>query len=462
MLQRLRLPTFTDATWHRSLRLETLIRLRWFAVVGQTTAIVAVYWALNSDLPLDLCLLTVAASAWVNIALRLRYPPHHRLSPFEAGSSLSWDIVQLAILLYLTGGLENPFSFLFLAPVLISATSQPPRVTLIVGVLAVVSATVVAYTHLPLPWEWHDDLRLPPLYLVGVYAALLICISFIGIYAWQVAEEQRQFSDALTATELVLAREQHLSQLDGLAAAAAHELGTPLATIALVTKELAGELPKDGPIGEDMALLREQVQRCRDILAKLKSLSSGDAPFDTMSLAQLIEEVAQPHRFFDVTIKVEMPERRDDEPVIARNPGLLYGLGNIVENAVDFARSEVAISSRWDEDTVQVTIVDDGPGFPPEIIDRIGEPYFTRRGKGRGRRAQADMDPPEEASGLGLGVFIAKTLLQRSGARITYRNRPGPETGAMVEVSWPRSAFGTSGARPAASAAYQPHSWPPT
>jgi two-component system, sensor histidine kinase RegB len=146
MLQRLRLPTLTDATWHRSLRLETLIRLRWFAVVGQTTAIVAVYWALNSDLPLDLCLLTVAASAWVNIALRLRYPPHHRLSPFEAGASLSWDIVQLAILLYLTGGLENPFSFLFLAPVLISATSQPPRVTLIVGVLAVVSATVVAYT----------------------------------------------------------------------------------------------------------------------------------------------------------------------------------------------------------------------------------------------------------------------------------------------------------------------------
>jgi two-component system, sensor histidine kinase RegB len=180
-----------------------------------------------------------------------------------------------------------------------------------------------------------------------------------------VAEEQRQFSDALTATELVLAREQHLSQLDGLAAAAAHELGTPLATIALVTKELAGELPKDGPIGEDMALLREQVQRCRDILAKLKSLSSGDAPFDTMSLAQLIEEVAQPHRFFDVTIKVDLPERRDDEPVIARNPGLLYGLGNIVENAVDFARSEVVIAARWDEDTVQVTIVDDGPGSPP-------------------------------------------------------------------------------------------------
>lgn len=465
-MQRPRLPFFTDdAPWHRSLRLETLIRLRWFAVVGQTTAIVAVYWALNSDLPLDLCLLAVAASAWLNIALRLRYPANHRLSPFEAGASLSWDILQLATLLYLTGGLENPFSFLFLAPVLISATSQPPRVTLLLGVLVLVSATAVSQTHLPLPWEWHDDLRLPPLYLAGVYVALLICISFIGVYAWQVAEEQRQFSDALRATELVLAREQHLSQLDGLAAAAAHELGTPLATIALVTKEMSRALPKDSPLAEDMTLLREQVQRCRDILAKLKSLSGGDAPFDTMSLAQLIEEVAQPHRFFDVHITVEVPDKADDAPVIARNPGLLYGLGNIVENAVDFARSSVAIAARWDEASVQVTIADDGPGFPPDMIDRIGEPYLTRRGKGKGRRAQDEAEPGEDQAGLGLGMFIAKTLLQRSGARIAFRNRQGPETGAIVEVSWPRAAFGHSPNRakaPEPAAVAGVPAWPPT
>ena len=275
-------------------------------------------------------------------------------------------------------------------------------------------------------------------------------------YVWQVAEEQRQFTEALTATELILAREQHLSQLDGLAAAAAHELGTPLATIALVSKELAGVLPKDGPIGEDMALLREQVQRCRDILAKLKSLASGDAPFDTMTLAQLIEEVVQPHRFFGVAISVDLPEKRDGEPLIARNPGLLYGLGNIVENAVDFARSAVVITARWDSETVGVTILDDGPGLAPEILDRIGEPYLTHRGKGRGRRAVQGEDPGEEKSGLGLGVFIAKTLLQRSGARITYRNRPGLETGTAVEVVWPRSVFSgppaTIAAQPAAPA----------
>ncbi len=300
-------------TFDRSLKLETLIRLRWFAVIGQTGAILGVYWGLAADLPLDLCLLAVAASAWLNIALRLRYPPNHRLSSVAAGLSLAWDVAQLAILLHLTGGLENPFSFLFLGPVLISATSQPPRATLLLGLFTVACASLIGLFHQPLPWEWMDDLRLPPLYLVGVYIALLICLLFIGMYVWQVAEEQRQFTDALTATELVLAREQHMNQLDGLAAAAAHELGTPLATIALVTKELAGVLPKDGPIGEDMTLLREQVQRCRDILAKLKSLSSEDAPFDTMSLAQILEEVVEPHRDFGVTITVDLPDKRDGE-----------------------------------------------------------------------------------------------------------------------------------------------------
>ncbi|MFN3852772.1 MAG: ActS/PrrB/RegB family redox-sensitive histidine kinase [Phreatobacter sp.] len=446
MLQSLRHQILAEpSNWQTNLRLETLIRLRWFAVAGQTSAILIVYWALSETLPIDFCLLAVAASAWLNIGLRLRYPTNHRLSPAEAGWQLSWDIGQLALLLYLTGGLENPFSFLFLAPVLISATTQPPRITLMVGLLAVVLATVVGIWHQPLPWEWSVDLRLPPLYLLGVWSALVICIFFISLYAWQVAEDQRTFSDALAATELVLAREQHLSQLDGLAAAAAHELGTPLATIALVVKELARALPKEGPIGEDMQLLSEQVKRCRDILAKLKSLSGGDAPFDTMPLAQLIEEVVQPHRDFGVAIHVELPEDQEGGPVIARNPGILYGLGNIVENAVDFARSTVIVAARWDECQVAVTVLDDGPGFPPEIIDRMGEPYLTRRGKGRRRRGLGEDPQGEDQSGLGLGVFIAKTLLERSGARIAYRNRPGPDVGAMVEVTWPRAAFDRAG-----------------
>lgn len=439
---------FTDrVSWRRSLRLETLVRIRWLAVIGQSAAVVTVHAILGYGLPIVWCLLAVTGAIWLNILLRLKHPASHRLSPREAGAQLAFDILQLALLLFLTGGLQNPFSFLLLAPVLVAATALPPRTTLTLGVLAVASATAIAFVHLPLPWDGPDDLRLPPLYMLGIWLSIMLCFGFIGLYAWQVAEEARQLSDALTATELVLAREQHLSQLDGLAAAAAHELGTPLATIALVTKELAGELPKTGPIGEDIALLAEQVKRCRDILAKLKNLSGGDAPFDTMPLDQLLEEVVQPHRFFDVAIVIDLPERREEEPTLQRNPGVLYGLGNIVENAVDFARTTVTVSARWDAADVWITIVDDGPGFAPEIMGRIGEPYLTRRGVGRGRRFDG-----EEQTGLGLGVFIAKTLLERSGARVSYRNRTGAETGALVEVIWPRAAFGRASSTPRTAA----------
>ncbi|MEI8144952.1 MAG: ActS/PrrB/RegB family redox-sensitive histidine kinase [Alphaproteobacteria bacterium] len=423
--------------WRRSLRLETLVRLRWFAVAGQTLAIVMVYWGLGYGMPISLCLLSVAASAWLNILLRLRYPSTHRLSTREAGVLLSWDILQLALLLFLTGGLENPFAFLLLAPVLIAATALPPRTTLTLGVMAVACATAVGFVHLPLPWAAHDDLRLPPLYVAGIWLSLVLCLGFIGLYAFQVSEESRQLSDALAATELVLAREQHLSQLDGLAAAAAHELGTPLATIALVVKELSSALPKDGLVGDDMALLREQVQRCRDIMSKLKNLSGGDAPFDLMTLAQLIEETAQPYRFFEIPIVVDIPTGGEGEPLIPRNPGVLYGLGNIIENAVDFAASQVTVSARWTTESVVITVIDDGPGFAPEIMDRIGEPYLTRRGFGLGGRDGED----DQRGGLGLGVFIAKTLIERSGGRMLTRNRPAPETGACVEITWPRADF---------------------
>jgi two-component system sensor histidine kinase RegB len=252
---------------------------------------------------------------------------------------------------------------------------------------------------------------------------------FIGAYAWQVAEEGRLMADALTATELVLAREQHLSQLDGLAAAAAHELGTPLSTIAVVAKELEHALGPDSPHADDVKLLREQAQRCRDILGKLSALPAEGTPFERARLSVLIEEVAGPHRHFGIAIDVVLPPDRAGEPVVQRSPAILYGLGNLVENAVDFARARVEIAVRWSEQDAAVTISDDGPGFPPEILRRIGEPYVTSR------RRSGDAG---EESGLGLGFFIAKTLLERSGATVAFLNRPAPERGAVVRVRWPR------------------------
>jgi two-component system sensor histidine kinase RegB len=302
------------------------------------------------------------------------------------------------------------------------------------GGFAVLCATLLVFVHYPLPWDSDDPLQLPPIYMVGMWLAILLAIGFIGVYAWQVTEESRQLADALAATELVLTREQHLSQLDGLAAAAAHELGTPLSTIAVIAKELENAIAPNAPHGDDVRLLREQATRCRNILAKLTELSASGEPFDRMPLTTLIEEVVAPHRNFGVAIDVSAPPERGAEPVGARNPAILYGLGNLLENAVDFARERVVVDALWNHDEVNVTISDDGPGFAPEVMDRIGEPYVTSR---RRMAGAAEV----EASGLGLGFFIAKTLLERSGAALAFENRAFPARGAVIKVRWRRSDF---------------------
>src|SRR5471030_1931952 len=273
----------------RNVRLDTLVRLRWFAVIGQTTAVLVVYLGLDFELPIWACLAVIALAAWLNVALRVRFRMTQRIEPDRAAWLLAFDIAEISILLFLTGVLENPFAFLFLAPVLLSATALPPRITVMLGVFAVLCATVLVFVHYPLPWDADDPLELPWIYLLGVWLSILLAIGFIGVYAWQITEESRQIAEALAATELVLAREQHLSQLDGLAAAAAHELGTPLSTISVVVKELELALDANSPHLEDVRLLREQAQHCRDILAKLSELSTGE-PFDRVPLSALIEE----------------------------------------------------------------------------------------------------------------------------------------------------------------------------
>jgi two-component system sensor histidine kinase RegB len=424
----------TERHPHRNVRLDTLVRLRWLAVIGQSSALVAVYYGLNFPLPIGPALGVVALSAALNIGLRLRFHMMQRLEPDRAAWLLAFDIGELAALLFLTGGLQNPFAFLFLGPVLLSATALPPRFTLLLGVFAVACATALVFFHYPLPWDSDDPLQLPPIYMMGVWLSILLGIGFIGVYTWQITEESRQLTDALAATELVLAREQHLSQLDGLAAAAAHELGTPLSTISVIAKELENAIPAAAPHGDDVRLLRVQAARCRDILAKITELSSSGEPFDRAPLTALIEEVVAPHRDFGVTIEVTVTPGSSLEPVGARNPAIIYGLGNLLENAVDFARASVTVAARWDDEKIAVDIADDGPGFPSDIMARIGEPYVTTRRSKAGSR-------DEEQSGMGLGLFIAKTLLERSGATLSFENRPPPQRGAMIKLQWRRDAF---------------------
>jgi two-component system sensor histidine kinase RegB len=350
------------------------------AVLGQTTAVLVVYFGLDFELPIWACLAVIALAGWLNVALRVRFRVTQRIEPDRAAWLFAFDIAEIAILLFLTGGLQNPFSFLLLGPVLLSATALPPHMIGILGGFAALCATVLAFYSYPLPWDPDEPLKLPSIYIMGVWIATLLTLGFIAVHAWQLAEESRQLADALAATELVLAREQHLSQLDGLAAAAAHELGTPLSTITVIATELERAIEPDSPYMDDISLLREQAQRCRAILAKLTELSSNVEPFDRMPLSALIDEAVAPHRNFGVAINVSLAAQNDaTEPVGGRNPGILYGLGNLVENAVDFAREQVDVAVTYSGEEVNVTISDDGPGFAPEIMDRVGEPYVTSR-----------------------------------------------------------------------------------
>jgi len=419
---------------HR-LRLNTLIKLRWLAIIGQSTAVLVVAYWLEFPLPVSICFALIALSAWLNLFLAFRYPATHRLRPFAALCIMVFDAFQLAGLLFLTGGLTNPFALLLTVPVVVSATSLPLRMTVFLGALVVTLATLLVFFHMPLPWFRGTELPMPFVYVAGTWVAVVSSIAFTGVYAWRVAEEARMLANALAATELVLQREQHLSALDGLAAAAAHELGTPLATIALVAKEMERELADDPRWHEDVTLLRSQSERCREILKRLTSLSTeSEVHLAQLPLTSLIEEVIAPHRDFGISIKLEPGERLGSEPVGRRNPGVIYGLGNLVENAVDFARESVTVRWRWDDSNVALDVVDDGRGFPPEILDRIGEPYMsTRQGA-------------EPGGGLGLGLFIAKTLLERSGATLSFRNAMEPGKGAMVQVIWPREMFVDPGA----------------
>ncbi len=416
----------------RRLRLQTLVRLRWVAVLGQTITVLIVAFWLEFPLPLLACVLLIGALAAANALLAAAFPSTHRLEPLSAFAVLGLDLLQLGALLFITGGLANPFSPLICVPVIISFASQPPRHSLALLTLAMATITALAFSPYPLPWYAGETLKILPVMQVGTWFGIASMMGFAAFYAYRVSQEASLLADALSATELVLQREKHLSQLDGLAAAAAHELGTPLATISVVAREMEKELGEDERFGEDVHLLRSQSERCRDILRRLTTLpSANEAHMSRLPLSSMIEEVLAPHREFGIKLELVEKAERATEPVGLRNAGILYGLGNLIENALDFARSKVMVTVGHDSDKVTIVIEDDGQGFSQDILQRIGEPYVSSRAR------------ENRAGGLGLGLFIAKTLLERSGAKLRFENR-SDQPGARISIVWPRRLMDTA------------------
>lgn len=400
------------------LRARTLALIRWIGIAGQLTTIVVVHEGLGFDLPLMPLLATIAVSALVNLPLTRGAHKTARLPERTAALVLAFDILQLSLLLGLTGGLRNPFALIMLTPVTLSATSLSLGATITLGVLTINAVTALALVPTELPWGAGPPVVFPKLYLFAVWCALVVGIIMLSAYSWRVTEEARRMAAALAATQMALAREQHLSAVGALAAAAAHELGSPLATIAVTAREIAKSV--DEPwLREEAELVVEQTQRCRSILATLSSgrHSRDHERYTAMPITDALASLIELHSHSPVRIHLAL-DGTGPEPVLPLVPEVRHALNNLLDNAVQFARGRVDVVVTLSEGDVVVSLADDGPGFNPDILESLGEPYVSsRHGKG----------------GHGLGVFIADALLSRTGARLSFANR---EQGAQVTIRW--------------------------
>ena len=412
------------------LNLDLLVRLRWFTLGGELVALGVIGPILHLRAPYLACLFVILMSGGFNLMISLST---HARGPARDGQlmiQLGFNILQISAVLQLTGGVVNPFCVLLIAPVTLAAALMSVKKAAVLGAIAACSAVLMTFWALPLPWPTAHPPQPPLEFRLAALVAILSGLLVTAGYAWRAAAETKRMELALNITRKVLAREQRLSALGGLAAAAAHELGTPLATISVVAKEMARDAG-DGPLREDAELLISQAERCREILTRLTEEpdTTDEAVHARMTLLQFLNEVIERH--IDTQIRVEAvvagpPGARP--PEIRRMPEVLHAMTSLVENAVDFASSEVLVSVRFDERTIAVEVRDDGPGFSPEVMSQLGQPYVTSRPGGEGSRSGH--------IGMGLGFFIAKTLLERTGAVVQHFN--GRRGGAVIAARWPR------------------------
>ena len=426
------------------IRLRTMIWLRWCAIVGQLAAITLAQKFYNLQLEVGLCYLAVGVSIVGNLIAIFVFPENKRLNEAENFLMVLFDLLQLCFLIYLTGGLHNPFTILILGPVIVSATIMTLRSTVIIGATALTLVTLMVFFHLPLRTEQGFIMRIADVFVFGQWTAITIAVIFLSLYARQITEEMNSMGDAVVATQMALSRTQMLNNLGGVVAAAAHELGTPLATIKLASAELIEDLADKPELQDDARLIRQQADRCRDILQSMGRAGKEDLQIRSAPLVEVIREAAEPHlnRGKDVLIETL---GSDDEvfslPLALRRPEIIHGLRNLIQNAVDFARATVWVEARWTENEGSIRIMDDGPGYPTNMLGRIGDPFV------RNRRTERDRKARPEYEGMGLGLFIAKTLLQRSGAELSFANGAdkvngsSQRRGAVVEVVWPRDAI---------------------
>lgn len=426
-------------------RLRTMTYVRVLALAGQSAALLGAHFYFGLQFNATLVWLVMGAAALSVLLSVVLFPQTKRLTDTEAMLTFLFDIAQLVCLLYLTGGITNPFSLLILAPVAVSAMALKPRSTLLLALIAVALVTLIALTYQPLRFQDGTVHTVPPIFAFGFWAAIVIGIVFQAFYAHRVAAEANSMADALLAVQMALSREQKLTDLGGVVAATAHELGTPLATIKLISSELSSALRDQPDLAEDARILVEQTDRCRDILRSMGRAGKDDTHLRRAPLEAVLTEAAEPHLDRGKQVHFRLNAGRNgmvEQPIILRRPEIIHGLRNLIQNAVDFARESVWVQAEWTDQRLTIRIIDDGQGFSTQVLGNIGEPFI------RQRRAPARTRTRPAYEGMGLGLFIAKTLLERSGARLDFDNNDGslpglPDgpnaTGARITLVWPLS-----------------------
>ena len=423
-------------------RLRTMTYVRLLALIGQAGAVLVAQFYFGLQYEVTLVWLVMGAAGLSILSSFFLFPQTKRLSETEAFLTFLFDIALLVCLLYLTGGITNPFSLLILAPIAVSAMALKPRSTLILSVIAIALVTLITLNYQPLRFDDGTALVVPPLFAFGFWAAIVIGILFQAFYAHRVAAEGTSLANALLAAQMALSREQKLTDLGGVVAATAHELGTPLATIKLIASELVTELRDQPELAEDAMILSQQADRCRDILRSMGRAGKEDTHLRRAPIEAVLMEAAEPHLERGKRVHFQaLPGTggMTDQPMIERRPEIIHGLRNLILNAVDFARAEVWIEARWTDRHLSIRILDDGPGFAPQIIGAIGEPFIRNRRENSRARQRPNYE------GMGLGLFIAKTLLERSGAVLDFVNADpaaqdmahgGRATGAQITLIW--------------------------
>ena len=403
---------------------KTLVILRWIAIIGQLVAINLVYSYLNLKFPIVESHIIIFTGLLTNLYLQFKVKTN-QLKDLYSSMFLIYDLISLSILLFLTGGISNPFSLLLIVPAIVSSTFLSMGTTIILGAATIFSLTILTKYYLPLPGIDEYGFNFPTFYLIGMLISIIVGLIFLSYFGIRFAGETKKRSQALNQLQQVIAKEYELESLGGQAAAAAHSLGTPLATITVVAKELRKEIGEKSKHSKDLDLLISQSKRCGDILKQISQKQIVKDKFiSAVKLEVLLVEILK--SFIETSDKeIKLKSNNDKNKIdIKRSPEIIYGLRNFIGNAVKFSNQQVLVEIESNNENIVISINDDGPGFPDDVVSLLGEPYIKSKSKKISNK-----------SGLGLGTFLGKTLLERQGAKLNF-SKSKNYSGALVSISW--------------------------